>query len=61
LCSLFGSTTPLSGALLSSLYPTKADYIADYTTSLDRAIRGGYILSADRDSLLAAAKKVSIP
>jgi hypothetical protein len=61
LCSLFGSATPLSRATLASLYPTKADYIADYTTSLDRAIRDGYILSADRASLLAAANQVSIP
>jgi hypothetical protein len=61
LCSLFGSATPLSSATLAALYPTKADYIADYTTSLDRAIRGGYILSADRASLLAAANQVSIP
>jgi hypothetical protein len=61
LCSLFGSTTPLSGATLASLYPTKADYVALYTKSLDRTIRMGLILGADRAELLAHAKQVSIP
>ena len=55
LCSLFGSTTPLSATTLAHLYPTKADYLADYTKSLDRAIAKGYILRTDRAALLAQA------
>jgi hypothetical protein len=60
ICSLFGSATPLSASTLAALYPTKADYIADYTKSLDKAIKGGYILSADRSEMLAQAAKAPI-
>ena len=60
ICSLFGSATPLSASTLAALYPTKADYIADYTKSLDKAIKGGYILAADRSEMLAQAEKAPI-
>ena len=59
-CSLFGSATPLSASTLATLYPTKADYIADYTKSLDKAIKGGYILAADRSAMLAQAEQAPI-
>jgi hypothetical protein len=61
LCSLFGSTTPLSSATLAHLYPTKADYLADYTKNLDGAISKGYVLQADRAALLAQARQAPIP
>jgi hypothetical protein len=61
ICSLFGSATPLSASTLAALYPTKADYIADYTKSLDKAIKGGYILAADRSEMLAEAAKAPVP
>jgi hypothetical protein len=61
ICSLFGSAIPLSASTLTVLYPTKADYIADYTKSLDKAIKGGYILAADRSALLAQAQSAPIP
>jgi Alpha/beta hydrolase domain len=60
ICSLFGSATPLSASTLAALYPTKADYIAAYTKSLDKAIAGGYILAADRSEMLAQAQQVPI-
>ncbi len=60
LCSLFGSTSPLSAGTLAHLYPTKADYLAGYTRSLDRAISKGYILRADRTALLARARQAAI-
>ena len=60
ICSLFGSATPLSASTLATLYPTKADYIADYTKSLDKAIKGGYILAADRSAMLAQAEQAPI-
>ncbi len=60
-CSLFGSAIPLSASTLAALYPTKADYIADYTESLNRAVRGGYILPADRAAMLAQAEQVTLP
>lgn len=55
-----GSTTPLSAATLTHLYPTKADYPA-YTKSLDQAIANGYVLRADRSALLAHARQAPIP
>jgi hypothetical protein len=61
LCSLFGSTTPFIPATLAGLYPDKGDYLADYTASLDKAIKAGYILEADRAGLLAQAQSVSFP
>ncbi len=61
ICSLFGSAIPLSAATLAALYPTKADYIAAYTKSLDKAITGGYILAADRSAMLAQAETAPIP
>jgi hypothetical protein len=61
LCSLFGSAVPFSPSTLTSLYQTKSHYLAAYTASLDKAIKGGYILGADRATLLAQAQQVPIP
>jgi hypothetical protein len=61
LCSLFGSSVSFSPSTLTSLYQTKSNYLAAYTASLDKAIKGGYILSADRSTLLAQAQQVQIP
>jgi hypothetical protein len=61
LCALFGSTTPFTSTTLTGLYGSKATYLQRYQESLDEAIRGGYILAADRASLLAQAQQVAIP
>ena len=61
MCSLFGSTTPLSAVTLTHLYPTKADYLAAYTKNLDHAISKGCVLPADRAALLAQARRSPIP
>jgi hypothetical protein len=61
ICSLFGSTVAFTPAQLTALYGTKGNYIAQYTKSLDKAIAGGYILSADKASLLAQAEQVQFP
>jgi hypothetical protein len=61
LCGLFGSTVPFTPQTLVALYGTTAGYVNAYTTNLDRAIASGYILPADRASLLAAAAQVSFP
>lgn len=61
ICSLFGSTTTFSPAMLVSLYHTKGAYLSRYTASLDRAIQQGYILPADRAALLADAQQVPLP
>jgi len=61
ICSLFGSAVPFSPGTLTSLYQTKSNYLAAYTANLDKAIKGGYILSADRATLLSQAQQVQIP
>jgi hypothetical protein len=61
LCGLFGSAVPFSPSTLTSLYQTKSNYLAAYTASLDKAIKGGYILQSDRSTLLAQAQQVQIP
>ena len=61
ICSLFGSAVAFSPGTLTSLYQTKSNYLAAYSASLDKAIKGGYILSADRTTLLAQAQQVQIP
>ncbi len=61
LCGLFGSTVTFSPATLASLYRTKSNYLALYKASLDKAITGGFVLSADRSGLLAQADQVQLP
>ena len=61
LCGLFGSTMSFSPTTLASLYRTKSNYLSLYKASLDKAIAGGYILSADRAGLLAQADQVQLP
>ncbi len=60
ICSLFGRTTSFSRATLVELYRTKSHYLALYTASLNKAIAGGFILAADRASLLAQAEQVQL-
>jgi hypothetical protein len=60
ICDLFGSTTPFSQATLASLYHDTATYRSDYEASLDRAIKNGFILPADKAALLAQARQVQI-
>jgi Alpha/beta hydrolase domain len=61
ICSLFGSTVAFTPAQLAGLYGTQSNYIVHYTQSLNKAIAGGYILSADKASLLAQAEQVQFP
>jgi len=61
ICSLFGQTIAFSPSELASLYQTKSNYLAKYTASLDKAIKDGFILAADRGALLAQAEAVSFP
>ncbi len=61
ICSLFGSTIAFTPAQLASLYGTHSNYVAQYTKSLNKAIASGYVLSADKASLLAQAEQVQFP
>ena len=44
-----------------SLHGTTSKYLSQYKTDLDHAIAVGYVLPAERASLLAAAQQVQIP
>jgi len=47
--------------MLARLYGDKSSFLASYTNSLDKAIKGGFILVADRPALLAQAEQVQFP
>jgi len=61
LCALFGSTTQFSPQIMASLYGTQASYLAKYTADLNRAIAMGYVLPADKASLVTEATQVHFP
>jgi hypothetical protein len=53
---LFGVTEPFEPATLSRLYPGgKRDYLQRFEAALDRSIQAGFLLSADREEILALA------
>ena len=60
-CSLFGSTTPFPIATLTSLYPTHADYVAEFDAATRRAVKAGFFLSSDARQIEAAAAASSVP
>jgi hypothetical protein len=61
LCSLFGSTTPLSAAQLLALYPTHADYVSKVTAATAAAQQAGFILAADAPLIVQEAQAAPIP
>ena len=52
---------PFSPQMLTSLYGTKAHYLSKFTADLNQAIAAGYLLPAERSSLLAQAEAVQFP
>lgn len=58
ICSLFGETISFSTAKLTSLYGSRAHYLALYKADLDKAISKGYILPADKAQLMQQAEAV---
>jgi hypothetical protein len=59
LCILFGATFPFDTATLTGLYPTPSAYLTAFTDATDRAIAAGYILAADRKTILTDAANVT--
>jgi Alpha/beta hydrolase domain len=55
-CLLFGTTTPLAPERLAALYPSRAAYVQRFTTAVDKTIKAGFALNADRDALLGYAQ-----
>jgi hypothetical protein len=60
-CLLLGTTTPFDAAKLRQLYPTHTVYVAKYEAAARSALRAGYLLPADYEAAVAAAKARPIP
>jgi hypothetical protein len=56
ICALAGVETPLDAATLRTRYPTVDNYMTQFTTSLDQAIKQRALLDADRATILQEAR-----
>jgi hypothetical protein len=56
-CILFGATRPFGSAQLRAAYGSKAAYLTAYARATDRDIAAGYLLPADRASILEFARQ----
>jgi hypothetical protein len=56
ICLLLGSATPLSTARIAALYPSRQTYMQRYTAAVDKTIKAGFALPADRKPLLGFAQ-----
>ena len=61
LCLLLGSTEPLPPARLLERHGSRDRYLAAFTGAADSAIEAGFVLSEDRDALLATAHPELVP
>jgi len=61
ICTLLGSTNPMTAERLAELYPSRADYEQRYGDSADEAIAAGYVLDEDRAALESYAHPELIP
>jgi hypothetical protein len=61
ICSLFGSTTPLTPEQLAARYEDHDAYVAAVTTSADAAVADGFLQQQAADDLIAEAEKASVP
>ena len=59
-CQLFGTTVPLSDAVLAELYPSHDDYVAKFTKATAAAVKAGFLLKPDADNLDAAAEASTV-
>jgi hypothetical protein len=61
LCLLLGSTSPLRSSRLAARLTSRADYLQLYRSDSATTIRAGFVLAADRQTLLgfAAPSRVS--
>jgi hypothetical protein len=55
------ATTPFDATTLSSLYPSRDDYLAQFDVALDDAVERGFVRAADRDEYAAEARAVVFP
>ncbi len=60
-CRLFGRTTPLTPAQILVLYPTKADFLDQWSDAIGVNVAAGFLLPADVNELEAAANAWQFP
>ncbi|MEZ5501403.1 MAG: alpha/beta hydrolase domain-containing protein [Halioglobus sp.] len=60
-CRLFGRTTPLTADQIVNLYPTKTDFITQWSDAIDVGVANGFLLPADVAELNAAANAWNFP
>ena len=60
-CLLSGTTSPLSSARLTDLYPTHEAFVREWTRSVIRLERAGYLTRPDARNLVAAARAAEVP
>lgn len=60
-CRLFGSTTPLSPVTISSLYPSKGDFMLQWVDAINDSVASGFMRQADAADLEAAANAWQFP
>ena len=61
ICSLFGSTTPLTPEQLAARYEDHDAYVAAVTESADAAVADGFLQQQAADDLIAEAEKADVP
>lgn len=61
ICSLFGSTTPLTAEQLAARYPDHGAYVAAVTDSANAAVADGFLLQGAADALIAEAQDADVP
>jgi hypothetical protein len=61
ICLLNGSTKPLPESRIAELYPSRAAYLEDYEADADATIKAGFVLTEDRDALIAYARPEQVP
>ncbi len=60
-CLLAGSTTPIPAADLAKRYSSRAAYLTAYESATDEVIDAGFVLPADRQTMLDDARPERIP
>jgi hypothetical protein len=61
ICSLFGSSAPFTAATLHHLYPTHAAYVAKVKSDVDKAVKRGYVLAPDAQTIVSDAEASQVP
>jgi hypothetical protein len=61
ICSLFGSSKPLTPSTLDTLYPSHAAYVAKVKASATAAVARGFLLQPDADEIVQQAQSANVP